>query len=88
MSELDFPVSRYCRFDPVTKRPSGDFIKVGDTDLGGFRDLVEAEYQRAAKERPDNPAFAMRRMFFTGSPFGREILELAESVRPALAKLS
>ena len=88
MTVRDFSVSRYCRVDPVTKRPAGDFLTVGDTDLGGFRDLVEAEYQRAAKERPDNPAFAMRRMFFTGSPFGREILELAKGVRPALAKLS
>lgn len=88
MTEPGFPVSRYCRVDPVTERPAGDFLKVGDTDLGGFRDLVDAEYRRAAKERPDNPAYAMRRMFFTGSPFGRDILALAEGARTVLAKLS
>lgn len=77
----DLTVTRYTRYDERTKRMSGDFLTVGDIDLGEFRDIVEAEYQRAAKEQPDNPAFAMRRLFFTGSPFGREILELAKSVR-------
>lgn len=85
MSE-DYKVERYCQFCPVTRGPSGDFLRVGPIDLGGIRDIVEAEYRRAAEERPDNPAFAMRPMFFTGSPFGAEILALARIVRPSLVE--
>ena len=66
---------------PVTKRPSGDYLMVGDRDFGSFRDLVEAEYQRAKAENPANPAFVMRPMWYTGSPFGEEILKLADQVR-------
>ena len=82
----DFHVARYSRLCPITRWWSGDFLQVGETDLGGFRDLIEAEYRRAAEERPDNPAFAMRPMFFTGSPFGAEILALARIVRPSLVE--
>ncbi len=71
----DLQVSRYGIIDPVTKRPSGDFLRVGDRDLGPFRDIVDVEYARAGS------AYAMRPMFYTGSPFGAEILALADQVR-------
>lgn len=71
------PVTRYSTRDPVTGLPSGDFIQVGSIDLGSVHALVTAEYQRAKAICPRNPAFAMRPMWFTGSPFGAEILELA-----------
>lgn len=72
---MNLQVSRYCLIDPVTKRPSGDYLRVGDRDLGPFRDLVDAEFKRAGS------AFHMRPLFYTGSPFGAEILELADQVR-------
>lgn len=75
-------VERYSILDPVTKQPSGDFLRVDGVDLGSFRDLVDAEIRRAKLEYPENPAFYMRPMWFTGSPFGAEIMELAKAVRP------
>jgi|GEM_PF-3535057 len=39
--------------------------------------LVKFEFARARRLHPENSAFAMRPLFYTGSPFGREILELA-----------
>jgi hypothetical protein len=80
MSKL--AVTRYGFWDPVMKAHSGDRLSVGDIDLGEFRDISDAEYRRAAAANAGNPAFHMRPMFFTGSPFGAEILELARAVRP------
>lgn len=68
-------VVRYCEYLSESRPFSGDYLKVGDVDLGEFRDIVDAEYKRAGG------AFAMRQMFYTGSPFGTEILELAQKVR-------
>jgi hypothetical protein len=78
---LRFTVSRYCIYLSDFRPNSGDYLQVGDIDLGEFCYLTEAEYQRAKAEYPENPAFAMRPMWFTGSAYGREILRLAESVR-------
>lgn len=74
-------VERYCTFDPVSGCPSGDYLRVGGVDLGCFRDLIEAEYQRAKRDHPENPAFHMRPMFASGSGFGREIMALVREVR-------
>jgi hypothetical protein len=60
---------------------AGDYLRVGDVSLGDFRDLVDAEYASAKAKHPENPAFHMRRMFYTGSPYGKEILKLAKQVR-------
>lgn len=71
----DLYVIRYGIWNEMTKSVSGDYIRVGDTDLGEFADLRDAEYRRAES------AFNMRPMWWTGSPYGREILKLAEEVR-------
>jgi hypothetical protein len=71
----DLKVHRYAKIDTLTGLPSGDFMRVGMRDLGEFRDIVDAEYRRAGS------AFHMRPMFYTGSPFGAEILGLADQVR-------
>lgn len=76
-------VSRYGKTDPITGLPSGDYLRVGNHDLGEFGDILDAEYERAKVVHPSNPAFHMRPMFYTGSPFGAEILELARQVRVA-----
>ena len=68
-------VSRYHKTDPITGMASGDFLRVGDTDLGSFRDLAHAEFKRAGS------AFGARPMWYTGSPFGKEIMELVREVR-------
>lgn len=81
MSELI--VSRYSKTDPITGMPSGDHLRVGKHDLCAFSDIVNAEHERAKAECPRNPAFNMRPMFYTGSPFGAEILQLARQVRGA-----
>jgi hypothetical protein len=76
-------VVRYTVWDELTNIPLGDYLRVGDHDLGQFRDIVGAEYARAKVEHPENPAFHMRPMFHTGSGFGAEILDLAKRVRNA-----
>ena len=43
--------------------------------LGDVRDLVDAEYDRAGS------AFHLRPMWYTGSPFGAEIVKLLLQVR-------
>lgn len=70
-------VERYCKYLSEMRPRSGDYLRVGGVDLGEFRDLVDAEYKRAGS------AFAMRPMFYTGSPYGAEILDLASQVRGA-----
>lgn len=67
-------VTRYSKANG-TPTGTGDFLKVGDIDLGDFRDLADAEYERAGS------ASNMRPMFFTGSTYGPEILKLAQQVR-------
>lgn len=81
MTAASICVTRYSIVDPVTGTPSGDFLRVGDCDFGAFSHLVAAEYARAKKSHPENPAFHMRPMFYTGSPFGAEILQLAQEAR-------
>jgi len=77
MSNCSLRVSRYCLANPLDPaRPSGDFLRVGAVDIGAFRDLVDAEFQRA-----NGRAYDMRPMWYTGSPYGAEILELARMVR-------
>jgi hypothetical protein len=45
-------------------------------NLGHSTHTSALEFERAAQERPDNPAFAMRPIFHTGSAYGEEILAL------------
>lgn len=59
----------------IAGRPSGDFLRVGGVDLGS-RKAADLEYARAKADHPENPAFYMRPMFYSGSPYGREILAL------------
>ena len=72
----NYGVSRYSLKDPLTGGMKGDFLRVGDRELGDVRIAGNLEYLRAKREHPSNPAFHMRPMFFTGSPYGKEILEL------------
>jgi hypothetical protein len=69
-------VSRRGRFNPITNSVDGDFLAVGGVLLGDCRDIASLEYNRAKAAHPENPAFYMRPMFYTGSPFGAEILFL------------
>lgn len=77
-------VVRHSGWNEAQGRASGDFLSVGGVDLGGFGDIVDAEYRRAAEDHPENPAFHMRPMFRTASPWGREIWALARQVRDGL----
>ena len=74
-------VERYSRYLSEFRPRSGDYLKVGDVDLGDFKDLVDWEYNRAKAEHAENPAFNMRPMWYTGSPYGQEILDIAKMVR-------
>ncbi len=56
--------------------PSGDFLRVDGTELGETRASADLEFKRAQERHPDNPAFHMRQMFYTGSPYGAAILAL------------
>lgn len=69
-------VERYGIWNETMQSVSGDMLRVGGVNLGDFRDLVDAEYKRAGC------AFNMRPMFYTGSPFGAQIMELVAQVRP------
>jgi hypothetical protein len=69
-------ISRYGIYSESTETVSGDFLAVDGVDLGCFRDLVQAEYCRAARENS-----AMRPMWYTGSPFADEIWKLVDAVR-------
>ena len=71
----DLTVSRYCKYISEFRPRSGYYLSVGGVELGEFQDIVQAEYKRAGT------AYDMRPMFYTGSPFGAEILELARKVR-------
>ena len=71
-----YDVLRYSIIDPLTGNMGGDYLSVGDRELGDVRIAAELEYLRAKRDHPSNPAFNMRPMFFTGSPYGKEILEL------------
>jgi len=75
----DLKVIRYCMIDPVTGGPTGDYLRVGNTEVN-LREAVNLEYQRARRAHPENPAFNMRPMFHTGSRYGREILALFENL--------
>lgn len=74
-------VERYGIWNPTTKSFSGDYLRVGGIDLGEFQDLVEAEFRRAKRAHPENAGFFMRSMWFTGSPYGAEIMALLREVR-------
>jgi hypothetical protein len=64
----DRTVERFALRDPVTKRPSGDFIAIGGVYVGPVRDVADAtEWARCVREHPDNPAFHMRPIFATGA---------------------
>jgi hypothetical protein len=62
-------------------RTCNDCLQVGGVNVGSLVALAHAEYKRAQQEHPENPAFHMRRMFYTGSPYGAEILQLAKETR-------
>lgn len=68
-------VERYGVWSESTKTVSGDYLRVGGVDLD-LRHIVDLEYARAAREHPENPGFHMRPMFYTGSPYGEEIMKL------------
>lgn len=78
MSKDELFVARYAMIDPLTGRPGGDYLRVGSRELGSVKSIADLEYLRAEKDHPENPAFHMRRMFYTGSPFGEDILKLIE----------
>ena len=40
-------VARYSKVDDVIQTASGDYLRVGDVNLGKFRNIVNAEYKRA-----------------------------------------
>lgn len=61
---------------------SGDYLRVGGVELGPTNIASGLEYERAKVLHPENPAFHMRGMFFTGSPHGQEILDLFETLLP------
>lgn len=67
-------VERFGIWNPTSKTVSGDYLRVDGRSLGEFRDLVDAEFRRAGS------AFHMRPMWYTGSPFADEILELERTV--------
>ena len=71
----DLTVIRYCKYISEFRPRSGDYLSVGGVELGEFQDIVQAEYERAGT------AYNMRPMFYTGSQFGAQILELAQKVR-------
>jgi hypothetical protein len=77
---MNYDVSRYGIADPLTRSVGGDYLRVGDRELGDVRIAGKLEYLRAKRDNPSNPAFHKRGMFFTGSPYGKEILELFEEV--------
>ena len=68
-------VIRYSKYVNEFMPNSGDYLMVGDIDLGGLRDLYDEEYRRTKS------VYKMRPLFYTTSPYWREILELADSVR-------
>ena len=68
-------VVRGADFNAVTRRPGAEWFEID----GVRRDLTalrNAEYQRANSLHPDNPAYHMRPMFYTGSPYADELLAL------------
>lgn len=75
----DLVVSRWCKWDPSMESMTGDFLCVGGVELD-LRVVVAIEYEYAKAEHPENPAFNMRPMFYTGSPYGAEILKLAQHI--------
>lgn len=56
---------------------SGDCLTVDGVALD-LRDMCRREHERAKRLHPDNPAFNMRPMFWTGSPYADEILALLD----------
>ena len=70
-------VVRYAIINPVTGRPSGDYLSVDGVDLDA-RHVSKLEFERAKRLHPENPAYHMRGMFYTGSPYADEINELVE----------
>ena len=68
-------VIRWCIFDPITKQCAGDFLSVDGVQYD-LRKAGDLEYQRAKRDHPQNPAFFMRPMFRTGSPYADEIIAI------------
>ena len=62
--------------------PSGDYLQVGDIDFGYFRDMVEVEFKRVQSKSGKDTMGMMRPMFYSGSPYGIELLKLAIAARP------
>lgn len=75
-------VARYCKRLSDARPRAGDLLKVGPFEFGEHRDLVQAEYDRAKAEHPENPAYHMRQLFRSGGADGVEILKLAMIARP------
>ena len=69
-------VERYGIWNDSTQSVSGDYLRVNGIELGDVRASADLEYKRCQREHPDNPAFHMRPMFYTGSPYAKEILAL------------
>ena len=70
---MDLTVTRYGFWNESTKTVSGDYLRVGGRDLGETRSIARLEIERAATPRDIRP------MFYTGSPYGAEILALVEA---------
>lgn len=75
----DLCVVRYSKPGGIDWRGTGDFISVGSVELGQTVDVVAREKARAAKIDPANVSKHMRPMFYTGSPYGSELLELCNA---------
>ena len=73
---MDLSVVRYAKWDKLQNRPSGDYLCVGTFELGHVSVAGNLEFERAKRVNPRNPAGAKRPMFYTGSPYGAEILAL------------
>lgn len=72
-------VVRYSKAGGIDWRGTGDFISVDGVELGETVSVAALEKARAANIDPVNVSRHMRTMFYTGSPFGDELLELVNA---------
>ena len=71
-------VARKGYYNKTLKTISGDWLEVNGVRIcEHVKALADAGYARAKASNPENPALHMRPMFYTCSPFGLELVELA-----------
>ena len=75
----DLSVTRYSKPGGMYFSGTGDFISVGGKVLGETFAVAALEKERASKIDPVNVSRHMRPMFYTGSPYGAELLELCNA---------